>query len=115
MEIFSELSALFSELQCSRSDGKRIIDLLVDLILLGKSKMELEPQEGKNWLTQLMDLRYPNTTQSDRSEKNLAWPEFVQVQNKRLGDQLTYNMQIQYTDNKDLNQKLHRLSELSMG
>lgn len=115
LDLFNSLSPLFSELQFTRSEGKKLIDLLVDLILLGKTKSELLPQEKQNWIFQLSEMRYPNTTQMDMEQKSSHWPEFVQVQNKRLGDRLTYNMQIQYTDAKDLNQKLNRLSELSLG
>ena len=113
-EIFNSLSALFDELNCSRNDGKKIIDILVDLILMGKTKKDLIPMECQVWLKHLSEIRYPETTKTDyqSSQKNV-WPEFVQVQNKRMGDKLTYNMQIQYTDQYDLNQKLNRLSQIS--
>ncbi|MCJ8275400.1 MAG: hypothetical protein HRT44_02595 [Bdellovibrionales bacterium] len=114
METFIELSPVFSELRLTRNDGKKVIDLLVDLLLMGTPTQELRPEDGQDWLKALYNKRYPNTQETDHvRQTQTSWPEFAQVQNRRHGDRLTYNMQIQYLDNKDLTSKLNRLSQIA--
>lgn len=108
------LSVFFSEKNLTRNEGKKVLDLLVDLLLLGKNFDELKPKES-NWLESLQKLRTPMTQARDEKQKiSDGWPRYVQVQKMRTGDQLLHRMQITFSDNNDLSEKLSRLSEKSM-
>ncbi len=111
--VFNQLAPHFTSLMITRSDGKRIIDLLVDLILMEKDLETLSPKPNQNWLEQLVKIRFPMTVEKDTVEINNqplgALPQFMNLTQFRQGDRLMNRLQITFTDSKDLKQKLTRL------
>ena len=108
------LTKNFRTLKLSRNEGKKILDLLVDLILMDKETLELIPLSGKdNWLQQLMVKRHPNTLNSDKSPQiKKAWPAYVQIKSSRQGDRIVHKLHLTYSNEEDLNSKLKRLSQM---
>ncbi len=111
--VFNSLSYLFTDQRLTRSDGKRVIDLLVDLILMDRSVEALIPEEGQNWLEHLVKLRFPMTLEKDNSSLKSnelgELPKFMNLTQFRQGDRLMSKLQITFTDTQDLRQKLNRL------
>ena len=133
METFNRLGEKFPELGLTRSEGKNILDLLVDLILMGQTAETLMPlssakkikqtrsqnplqinhntiPQSKIWCQQLMAKRYPNTWNRDSStQETKSWPRYAQVKKFRQGDQMIHKLQITYKDESDLDSKLKYL------
>lgn len=110
-QAFNELSNFFTELNLTRNEGRQILDVLVDLILLGKPTERLSPTDENNWLSQLQKIRNPHTLGSDQKSNKSTWPKYVVEQKFREGDRIKRRLQIQYTDSQDLKNKLSNLSE----
>ncbi|MCB0378169.1 MAG: hypothetical protein KDD33_06730 [Bdellovibrionales bacterium] len=108
---FTQICEVIAERRLTRSEGKKAIDLLVDLFLMGKTARELMPLDESSWIDQLSSLRYPQTKKRDQQQANTQnqWPDFVQVQSLRQGDRRIHRMQIHYFDDSDLSEKLRRL------
>jgi len=102
----------FLRLSPTRSEGRLLIDLIVDLILIKKS-LPLPPtssHSAADWLKELGKVRYPQQTQRDQNPADISiWPQFVKVQTLRQGDRLVHKMQIDFYDLEDLQKKLDRL------
>lgn len=114
---FNKLSLYFSEQSISRNEGKKVIDLLVDLLLLDTPIDTLIPSEQSDWLTQLTKLRTPKTLINDqklKAQNSQVWPKYVQASKYRQGDKLLNKIQIIYLDNKDLGDKLSRLNKMEL-
>lgn len=95
----------------SRNEGKQILDLVVDLVLLKHSQQSLLPQPGSDWLKYLTQLRQPQASARQQQQPpSSPWPKYVQVVNYRQGDRMLKKMQITYSDRQDLQTKLQRLS-----
>lgn len=115
LENFNFLSSHFSKLNLSRNEGKQTIDLLVDLIMLDFSRADLEPLANQDWIQYLYSLRNPTVAQVDKEQSpESPWPRYVQVQKQRQGDKITQKMQITFSDNKDLFEKLNRLKNMDV-
>jgi hypothetical protein len=100
-----------AQLKVSRTEGKQILDLLVDLILMENQTESLRAQDNPNWLKVLKQKRYPMSHAQEKhtpSNKNL--PRYAQIVNFRQGDRLLKKLQITYSDSQDLKDKLNRLS-----
>ncbi len=112
---FQILAPCWQEQNLSRSDGRMILDLVVDLILMGKKADELFPQNLKSWTGQLQSIRNPMTAQRDDNYELGQWPQFVKVKKQRQGDVLTQMMEITFLNKEDLQSKLKRLIDRSQG
>ncbi len=106
------LTSHFQDMKLSRNEGKKILDLLVDLILMGKTTRELMPLSD-NWYQQLMAKRYPNTLNADKSpQTKKTWPTYVQTKSFRQGDRVVHQLHLTYSNEDDLNSKLKHLSQM---
>ncbi len=108
----NQLLDQFSIQKLSRNEGKQILDLLVDLLLMDHETSSLLPKNEQPWLPQLTQLRHPIAGSLQNPPPNLGWPKYVQVVNFRQGDRVLKKMQITYLDQDDLSQKLQRLSSV---
>ncbi len=113
LAVVSPLLEHFESQAPSRSQGKMIIDLLVDLTLSNHDQTSLEPDKQSAWYDKLYKMRNPMTVARDKTlREDEQWPQYVQIHNQRQGDRIVKKMQILYSDNKDLSKKLGRLSEM---
>ena len=110
LKAFSALAVKFSQFSFTRNEGRMIIDLLVDLLLMKKSPEELLVVCDEQWLSSLEKIRNPKTLQKQESKEN-KWPKYAQEQRFRHGDRWQYKLNIQFKDSKDLEKKLKNLSE----
>lgn len=108
-----DLTKIFSKLKLNRNEGKKTLDLLVDLVLMNHKAEDLTPSSG-NWFQQLMAKRYPNTLNNDKWEKiKKDWPNYVQIKSSRQGDRMIRKFQVTYTNEKDLQSKLKHLNQIN--
>lgn len=101
----------FLSLSPTRSEGRLLIDLIVDITLIHKALPE-QPlaSHPADWLKELGKIRYPRQTQRDQSPSDSSvWPQFAKVQTVRHGDRRVHKMQIDFFDSEDLQKKLERL------
>ncbi len=101
----------FLSLSPTRSEGRLLIDLIVDLSLIKNALPEQTlASHPADWLKELGRIRYPQQTQRDQnSSVPSAWPQFAKVQTVRQGDRRVHKMQIDFYDAEDLQKKLERL------
>ena len=109
LDLYTDLWREIPKQNVSRNEGRMILDLLVDLILMGKSQDLLQPRS--HWLNELQKMRSPMTLEKDCKIDSSSWPRYVQIRQSRQGDKVLGQLQITYTDATDLNQKLQRLSQ----
>lgn len=103
----------FQKLKLNRNEGRKTLDLLVDMILMNNKTEDLNPS-SENWFQELMIKRYPNTLNDDKLQKTKRdWPNYVQIKNSRQGDKMTYKLQLTYSNDKDLHSKLKYLSQIN--
>ena len=108
---FISLAQAIADLQLSRNDGKQVIDLLVDLLLLDHSPKTLLEMAGTDWPKTLEKVRKPMAHAEPATQSNSAWPSYVGEQKFRQGDRWQHRLQISYHDTKDLQKKLVQLSQ----
>ena len=110
-----DLSPEFEKLKLSRNEGRKVLDILVDLILMGVKTEELTPSSN-NWLNELNQKRYPDSFKKDFSQSSQKtkshWPKYVRIRNLRQGDQMIHQMQITYGSQGDLGSKLKHLCQI---
>lgn len=98
-----------STLQCSRTEGRNLLDLAVDLILMGRPIPKSESKEL--WAKSLHKARYPMTTERDtqasNSLKNL--PKYVQYRGSRSGDTWVHSLTLRFSE---IDEGLKRLNGL---
>jgi hypothetical protein len=111
MDEISPLLDQFPVANLSRNEGKQILDLLVDLLLLKNASDRLAPPAKGSWLQHLKALRYPLSQKSDKRPQPAGWPQYVQVVRHRQGDRVLQRLQITYHDATDLQDKLSRLAQ----
>lgn len=112
LDSFCSLTRYFDPLKVSRNHGKKIIDLLVDLILLDHPPDKLKPSDNQDWSVKLEILRKPKTSKGQTQSQAANWPRYVNIKSVRHGDQRQYQMQILFKNQQDLKEKLLRLSEM---
>ena len=112
------LSAL-AQMNFSRGEGVRALELGADLFLMGRPLNDLMPSgddRGK-YLAQLEKWRRPNSLGSDEQWSQAVrlwpWPAHVQGKWQRFGDQSGLEVNIRSTSAQDFNKKLKSL--LSIG
>lgn len=108
---FNLAGPFWSKQNLSRNDGKRALDLVIDLILMNAPSEKVLPNGKSTWLNQLNLLRNPLTTQKDETNTTSAWPQYVKLKKQRQGDRLLQQLEISFLNNEDLKQKLNRLAE----
>jgi hypothetical protein len=102
-----------AHLNPTRSEGKQLVDLVVDLLLFGCPVPT--PDQGLSaWVKELRQLRYPeqHRADQDKSAPVQNWPQFAQVRKVRQGDRLLHSLQLLFSDHRDLQDKLKRLQQL---
>lgn len=112
---FATLSTEFENLNLSRSEGKLIIDLLVDLLLMGRPWQDLGPEtEHGTWLNHLQRLRYPmrESFESQSQQLSSQLPKYLEIRSLQQGDRTLKRLQITYSDNQDLHKKIERLKSI---
>jgi hypothetical protein len=79
-----------AELKLSRNSGAQILELIVELFLMGQEIDTLLSDSEPEWQTLLKNLRYPVAKATDdlamTKVKMLQWPQNVQAKWQRKGD-----------------------------
>lgn len=109
LENFNPILEKMVAANLSRSEGKQVLDWLVDLYLMGYDLGELTVDDCKKWQTNIFRLRYPNTHSEDAKEAEKIWPTYCQHSRHRNGDRLEQALRIKFTDLDDLAGKLSTL------
>ncbi len=105
-----------AELQPSRSAGKQLLELGIELLLMGESLPDVV-DNPETWLSLLRERRYPRTTRKDQSLQehlsSLAVPKGVQLRGVRLGDRTGIEIRLTVHSGRDLQKKLEQVQELA--
>lgn len=108
-----------AQCQLSKSQGVQALEWSVDLLLMGKTWQEIQPQagtSGQGWLAQLKTWRFPNTESVDESKKaktaRLPWPARTQGQWLRQGDRGLLEVRLQADSLEDFRKKLSGLAKV---
>ena len=100
---------LFSSLNLSKSDGAKTLDLLCDLISMGKENIYPETNDSKKWFKKLYKLRHPQSTSTDSqfSDKitSWPWPKDFSTEWKRNGDKSFMEIQFKVENQAELEKK----------
>ncbi len=106
------------ELELSRADGVKVLEMGAELFMMGRSLNEILPTQknGEQYLRQLEKWRKPNTLGSDEQWKEdvtkWPWPSQVQAQWQRFGDQAGLEIKMRATSPEDLHKKLQQMSSI---
>jgi len=118
LEFYPFLEAM-TQLELSRNDGVRALELGAELFLMGRPLNDILPStdRGPAYLRQLEKWRRPNSLAGDdlwrETVRQWPWPSQVQGKWQRFGDQAGLEINIRSTSPEDLHKKLERL--LSIG
>lgn len=101
----------------SKSDGAKIIELLVELTLMEKPISQLLPQrEISFWLKQLQEMRHPMITQNDANAekkiRSVAWPLKSEAKWARRGDRAGVELKLFFSHPQELKRSLERLQQV---
>jgi hypothetical protein len=116
---FGPFLKALADLNPSKSEATRILELGVELFLLSRPFSDLLPADDRvdRYLARLEKWRRPETSGQDEQWKSTVaawpWPSQVQGHWQRFGDQSGLEIKIRTTSPEDLNKKLQRL--LSIG
>lgn len=104
---FSFILEKWDQINFSKSLGAQVIELLVELCLLGHtfdSLMKLWNAPGDQVLRNLKILRFPQAALTDENKKShsLHWPSSTQVQAQRRGDRWGYNIHFFVSGHQEL-------------
>lgn len=116
---FHPFLAALTQLQLSRTEGVRVLELGAELFMMGRPLNDLLPSgsNGGSYLRQLERWRRPQTLGGDEhwqeTVKKWPWPSQVQGKWQRFGDQSGLDVNIRSTSPGDFRKKLERL--LSIG
>ena len=114
MDDFSPSLERIAEFNPSRSQGKQVLDLLVDLEL-SHNNGPWHSETLELWLSEVYQKRYPLTQQRDaKSSLGQGLPQFAEYRKKRVGDRLLHHLSFSFVDKNEALQKLQRL-EKNMG
>lgn len=105
------------DLNLSRSQSVAALELIVDLLLMGKQPLELLPDDAMTsdtWMDSLRHLRYPESSQKDdwasRQVQELPWPGTAQARWTRQGDRTGIELKLFVSQPTDLKKYLQSLS-----
>lgn len=108
----------------SKSDGVKVIEYLIELLLLEFPLQELFPpnwtenstlvptahNSGENWMHHLHSLRYPKSTQFDQNAEALllqqTWPKKMDARWIRRGDRSGVELKLFFTHPDELKQNI---------
>lgn len=114
------LKSLFHDiirLRTSKSLGAKVLELGIELMLLGKTVDEISAGDDlDSWLSKLTEMRYPNTAQKDSLEKEqmiaLPWPGMSQAKWTRQGDKTGVELKLFVSQPADLKKYLQSLEKV---
>lgn len=106
------------EMNLTRNLSVLALELVVDLLLMGKAPMEILPlessQPGEVWIETLRQLRYPQASQKDdwasQQVDQLPWPGTAQARWTRQGDRAGIELKLFVANPTDLKKYLQSLS-----
>ncbi|MEK6773635.1 MAG: hypothetical protein AABY64_06825 [Bdellovibrionota bacterium] len=108
----------FLKTRPSKTEGVQILELVVDLTLLGTSQEEiLSAMDGGAHiaLKNLKVLRYPNTMDRDQDLKGkllLSWPSNIQTKFQRRGDRAGFDLQLFVSSSTELKKTVNHLEKV---
>lgn len=115
---FSPFLLALSQLNCTRSEGVRILESGVELFLMGHPLEALLPRQksGAEHLRALEQWRRPQAATKDEDWKSEVadwpWPAHVQAQWQRFGDQAGLEIKLRATSPEDLQKKLRQMNSI---
>jgi hypothetical protein len=103
----------------NKNNGVRILELLTEILMMGKSYSLHSISDNKNsnvsqvWLDELKAIRYPMSTEMERTErqnlKSLSWPSGIKAQLVRQGDEIQYDVNFNYRNSEEFRNKINGL------
>lgn len=103
-------------LKLSKSVGTKVLELAIELLLMGKSYSDIAPESSETWAQKLQQLRYPNSSQNDSLEKekliSLPWPGMSQAKWARQGDKTGVELKLFVSQPSDLKKYLQSLEKV---
>lgn len=108
------------EMNLSRNHGVLALELIVDLLFMGRTPVELLPSDttvtAEQWLESLRALRYPESSGKDhwssRQLDQLPWPGTAEARWTRQGDKPGIELKLFVSNPSDLKKYLQSLSEV---
>lgn len=105
---------LFLELNLSKSEGSKILDLLCDLISMDIKNVFPETNDSKKWFKKLYKLRHPQSTATDQnfSDKitSWPWPKDFSTEWKRQGDKSFMSVEFKIENQQEFTKKSDQLN-----
>lgn len=116
----SSALAKIADMQCSRSQGAQIIELLTECSLLNIPKETLlgSVEDPQQWVLSIQQLRFPQTLARDKDrQENLltGWPKAFSTRWLRQGDRSGVEVRFFISSKKDLEEKISTLSRVHEG
>jgi|GEM_PF-3123489 len=108
-EDISRLLKPLSQCDLSRSEGRKALDLLVDLKMMNR---EVPTASNKiEWMQQLEMNRFPNTQKRDEVKEQFydSLPKYGNYRGVRQGDQWSHSLTVQFSEHADGVKKLKAL------
>jgi hypothetical protein len=107
----------FTRLNLSKTEGAKVLELLVELLLLGTTAAELAPEgTGDQWCKALIGKRFPLTTNQDKLAetkiRTLAWPLKTEAHWTRRGDRSGVELKMFFSHPQELRRSLDRLEQV---
>ncbi len=115
LEEYAPIFLKIPDLQLSKSEGVRALELACELRLMGHSFKEIFCDQ--RWISHLERLRFPKTTKYDETMaatiQKLPWPRQLTSRWARHGDQGTIEVRFQIESMEAFEQTLHGLQKVS--
>ncbi len=108
----------FLKTRPSKTEGVQILELVVDLTLLGTPQeiiLSAMAADAQVTLKNLKVLRYPNTIERDQDLKGkllLSWPSNVQTKFQRRGDKAGFDLQLFVSSSAELKKTVTHLEKV---
>ena len=116
---YLNLNSLFHDIvafKLSKSTGTKVLELGIELLLLGKTNDEISAEDPNQWLEKLQTLRYPQSSDRDSAEKDqmisLPWPGMSQAKWTRQGDKTGVELKLFVSQPADLKKYLQSLEKV---
>lgn len=123
LEILAPIWPALMTSSFSKSEMTQALELIVELLLLGKTNEEVLPDHATDkpstpslgWLQKLKAHRFPKTTQQDQSAdekiRNLSWPLKSEARWARRGDLSGVELKLFFSHPQELQRALARLEQ----